>query len=95
MDEPGICSWKLDWRRAATVLHRGEQKLFGMSKRGNVYLRRMLIHGARAVLLRVNFNIPRRFDSSRIPPNCFCRLTNREVFGPHAAIVGSVNRFLD
>ena len=27
----------------------GKQKLFGMSKRGNVYLRRMLIHGARAV----------------------------------------------
>ncbi len=31
----------------------GKQKLFGISKRGNVYLRRMLIHGARAVLLRV------------------------------------------
>ena len=34
----------------------GEQKLFGISKRGNVYLRRMLIHGARAVLLRVKYN---------------------------------------
>lgn len=31
----------------------GKQKLFGISKRGNVYLRRMLIHGARAVLLPV------------------------------------------
>jgi len=26
----------------------GKQKLYGISKRGNVYLRRMLIHGARA-----------------------------------------------
>ena len=31
----------------------GKQKLLGISKRGNIYLRRMLIHGARAVLLRV------------------------------------------
>jgi transposase len=31
----------------------GKQKLFGMSKRGNIYLRRMLIHGARAVLFRI------------------------------------------
>lgn len=34
----------------------GKQKLFGINKRGNVYLRRMLIHGARAVLLRVKYN---------------------------------------
>jgi transposase len=34
----------------------GKQKLFGMSKRGNTYLRRMLIHGARAVLLRVKYD---------------------------------------
>ena len=34
----------------------GEQKLFGISKRGNVYLRRMLIHGARAVLFRVKYD---------------------------------------
>jgi len=27
-----------------------------MSKRGNTYLRRMLIHGARAVLLRVKYD---------------------------------------
>ena len=31
----------------------GKRKLFGISKRGNVYLRRMLIHGARAVLFRI------------------------------------------
>ena len=43
-------------RRATAVLHRGKQKLFGISKRGNVYLRRMLIHGARAVLLRVKYD---------------------------------------
>ncbi len=29
----------------------GKQKLFGISKRGNVYLPRMLIHGSRAVLI--------------------------------------------
>jgi len=34
----------------------GKQKLFGISKRGNVYLRRMLIHGARAVLLRIKYD---------------------------------------
>jgi transposase len=34
----------------------GKQKVFGISKRGNVYLRRMLIHGARAVLLRVKYD---------------------------------------
>jgi transposase len=34
----------------------GKQKLFGMSKRGNIYLRRMLIHGARAVLFRVKYD---------------------------------------
>jgi hypothetical protein len=34
----------------------GKQKLFGMSKRGNIYLRRMLIHGARAVLFRIKYD---------------------------------------
>jgi transposase len=34
----------------------GKQKLFGISKRGNVYLRRMLIHGARAVLYRIKYD---------------------------------------
>jgi len=34
----------------------GKQKLFGISKRGNIYLRRMLIHAARAVLLRVKYD---------------------------------------
>ncbi len=34
----------------------GKQKLHGISKRGNVYLRRMLIHGARAVLFRVKYD---------------------------------------
>ena len=34
----------------------GKQKLFGISKRGNTYLRRMLIHGARAVLFRIKYN---------------------------------------
>ena len=34
----------------------GKQKLLGISKRGNIYLRRMLIHGARAVLFRVKYD---------------------------------------
>ena len=34
----------------------GKQRLFGISKRGNDYLRRMRIHGARAVLLRVKYD---------------------------------------
>jgi len=31
----------------------GKARLYGISKRGNIYLRRMLIHGARAVLFRI------------------------------------------
>ena len=31
----------------------GKAKLFGISKRGNVYLRKVLIHGARAAVLRI------------------------------------------
>jgi len=34
----------------------GKARLGGISKRGNVYLRRMFIHGARAVLLRVKYD---------------------------------------
>jgi transposase len=34
----------------------GKQKLLGISKRGNLYLRRMLIHGARAVLFRIRYD---------------------------------------
>ena len=34
----------------------GKTKLYGISKRGNIYLRRMFIHGARAVLLRVKYD---------------------------------------
>lgn len=34
----------------------GKAQLGGISKRGNVYLRRMFIHGARAVLLRVKYD---------------------------------------
>ena len=34
----------------------GKQKLFGISKRGKIHLRRMLIHGARAVLRRVKYD---------------------------------------
>jgi transposase len=34
----------------------GKQKLYGISKRGNIYLRRTLIHGARAVLFRVKYD---------------------------------------
>jgi transposase len=34
----------------------GKQKLLGIGKRGNIYLRRMLIHGARAVLFRVKYD---------------------------------------
>ena len=31
----------------------GKAKLLGISKRGNVYLRKILIHGARAAVLRI------------------------------------------
>lgn len=34
----------------------GKTKLYGISKRGNIYLRRMFVHGARAVLLRVRYD---------------------------------------
>ena len=35
----------------------GRTQLFSISKRGNSYLRRMFIHGARAVLWRVKYDI--------------------------------------
>jgi transposase len=34
----------------------GKTTLYGMSKRGNRYLRQLLIHGARAVLIRVKYD---------------------------------------
>ena len=34
----------------------GKPRLFGISKRGNTYLRCMFVHGARAVLLRVKYD---------------------------------------
>ena len=37
----------------------GKARLMGISKRGNVYLRRMFIHGARAVLLIVKYDTGR------------------------------------
>jgi transposase len=37
----------------------GKTTLLGISKRGSVYLRRMFIHGARAVLLRVRYDTGR------------------------------------
>ena len=37
----------------------GKARLFGISKRGSSYLRRMFIHGARAVLLRVKYDTGR------------------------------------
>jgi len=37
----------------------GKARLLGISKRGNVYLRRMFIHGARAVLLIVKYDTGR------------------------------------
>ena len=38
----------------------GQSKLFGMSKRGNSYVRTLLIHGARSVLWRVGQKEDRR-----------------------------------
>src|SRR6185437_7594068 len=43
------------WPIPLTCIHRSSVWI-GMSKRGNLYLRRMLIHGARAVLFRVKYD---------------------------------------
>lgn len=37
----------------------GKTRLLGISKRGNIYLRRLFIHGARAMLLRVKYDTGR------------------------------------
>ncbi len=37
----------------------GKARLLGISKRGSIYLRRMFIHGARAMLLRVKYDTGR------------------------------------
>src|SRR6266481_1282434 len=54
------CQADLSWvnqdvpkdRKQALVSTGGKTKLLGISKRGNPYLRKMFIHGARAVVLR-------------------------------------------
>ena len=38
------------------MLYGWQTELYGISKRGNVYLRRQLIHGARSVLFRVKYD---------------------------------------
>ena len=43
-------------RYLASIPPGGRSLLLGISKRGNTYLRRMFIHGARAVLLRVKYD---------------------------------------
>ena len=58
----------------------GKQKLFGISKRGNIYLRRMLIQGARAVLLRVKYDT----GTQEIPMQVMNeRYARRFEFGTH------------
>ena len=54
--------------RAMAILLRGKRKLLGIHKRGNLYLRRMLIHGARAVLFRIKYEY-RRFRGVGASPN--------------------------
>jgi transposase len=61
-------------RRYATG---GKAKLLGISKRGDVYLRQILIHGARAVVLRIKRDrapIGAWLDAldSRAPKNVVC-----------------------
>jgi len=43
----------------------GKARLLGISKRGNIYLRRMFIHGARAMLLRVKYDTGRLGEWAR------------------------------
>src|ERR1700757_2932425 len=58
----------------------GKQKLYGISKRGNVYLRRMLIHGARSVLFRVKYH-----------PGVFGRwLHRRPQRAPHNKVIVAI-----
>jgi hypothetical protein len=38
------------------TLYRGQAEVIGISKRGNEYLRRMLLHGARSVMMQVERN---------------------------------------
>ncbi len=40
----------------------GKQRLLGISKRGDVYLRKLLIHGARSALLRIDKKTDRRSE---------------------------------
>jgi transposase len=52
----------------------GKPRLLGISKRGSIYLRRMFIHGARAMLLRVKYDTGRlgqwaRELEKRVPRN--------------------------
>jgi transposase len=48
---PKLRTWSLV--KFFGISTRGKAKLLGISKRGNLYLRKVLIHGARAAVLRI------------------------------------------
>lgn len=66
----------------------GKQKLLGISKRGNAYIRKLLIQGARTV---VRYATVRRTDSKDISPKAWlCELIDRR--GKFVAAVAQANK---
>ena len=61
----------------------GKARLLGISKRGSVYLRRMFIHGARAMLLRVKYDTGR--DGGRVRGGDQEQTERGRVRAPNAA----------
>lgn len=51
-ERPSVC--RLAGTGAEAAFHRGKARLFGISKRGDPYLRTLLIHGARSVVYRAS-----------------------------------------
>ncbi len=52
--QEGTRHGRLARARPATALDRGKPTLMGISKRGNAYVRRLLIHGARSCVMHLD-----------------------------------------
>src|SRR2546428_9063521 len=57
-ERPSICC--LAGAGAAPTCHRGKERLLGISKRGDSYLRKLLVHGARTTIRWVGRKTDRR-----------------------------------
>ena len=72
----------MDWSGATAALQRWQANLLGISKRGDTYLRTLLIHGARSVI--------RHAENKAEPNNWLSKLIGRR--NKNMAAVGLANK---